>query len=68
MITKANITNRHNVSPIEVKSGKNYTLVSMNKFRKKYKEQLSTSYIIHTSDFKIENDIVYLPIYMTSLL
>ncbi len=62
------ITSRHNVSAIEVKSGKNYTISSLNKFKNKYKSYLDVSYVIHTGDFKIENNIIYLPIYMTSLL
>ena len=68
LIAKKSITNRHNISPIEVKSGKNYTFNSLNKFITKYKNQLDTPYIIHTSDLKIENNIVYLPIYMLILL
>lgn len=68
LISKSNITSRHNISAIEVKSGKNYTLVSLNKFKNKYKGQLSVSYVIHTGDLKIENEIIYLPIYMTPLL
>ena len=68
LISKSKITNKHNISPIEVKSGKNYTLVSLNKFRKKYTNYLATPYIIHTSDYKEEDDIVYLPVYMTILL
>ena len=67
-ITKTRISSRHNVIPIEVKSGKNYTLTSLNKFRKKYADMIGISFIIHTSDFKEEDDIVYLPIYMTPLL
>ncbi|MBR2281941.1 MAG: ATP-binding protein, partial [Spirochaetales bacterium] len=39
LISKSKVTNRHNISPIEVKSGKNYTLSSINKFRSKYHEQ-----------------------------
>ena len=68
LITKSNITNRHNVCPIEVKSGKNYTLNSLNKFIKKYKNQLGNCYIIHTGDYKENNCIIYLPLYMTPLL
>lgn len=68
LISKSNITNRHNISPIEVKSGKNYTLVSLNKFRRKYKDQLATPYVIHTGDLKEEDGIIYLPLYMTPLL
>ena len=67
-ITKTRISSRHNVIPIEVKSGKNYTLTSLNKFRKKYADMIGISFIIQTSDFKEEDDIVYLPIYMTPLL
>ena len=68
LIAKPTISNRHNISPIEVKSSKNYTTVSLNKFMNKYKEQLYIPYVIHTNDFKKENGIVYLLIYMTPLL
>jgi predicted AAA+ superfamily ATPase len=70
LIAKDKISNRHNISPIEVKSGKNYTLTSLLKFKEKYKEQTHISYILHTGDYdnKTENGIVFMPIYMTSLL
>lgn len=68
LIAKSKITNRHNISPIEVKSSKNYTLSSINKFREKYAEQLHTPIVLHTSDLKCEDDILYLPVYMTALL
>lgn len=68
LIAKSKISSRHNISPIEVKSGKNYTLSSLNKFITKYREQLHTPYVLHTGDLKEEDGIVYLPIYMTSLL
>lgn len=68
LIAKSKITNRHNISPIEVKSGKNYTLTSLKKFIKKYNEQLNVPIVIHTGDYKSENGIEYYPIYMTPLL
>lgn len=68
LIAKSKISSRHNISPIEVKSGRNYTLTSLRKFMKKYHEQLYTPYVIHTLDLKEEEGIVYLPIYMTPLL
>ena len=68
LIAKSKISNRHNISPIEVKSGKNYTLSSLKKFIRRYNQQLHTPYVLHSSDLKIEDDIVYLPLYMTSLL
>ena len=68
LIAKSKITNKHNISPIEVKSGERYTLSSINKFMKKYKEQMNIPYVLHTKDLKEENGIVYLPLYMTMLL
>ncbi len=68
LIQKSAITSRHNISPIEVKSGSGYKLASLRKANKKFGEQLATSYVIHYQDFKIENNICYLPIYMTPLL
>lgn len=68
LISKSLITNRHNISPIEVKSSKNYTLTSLNKFIKKYNNYLAVPYIIHTGDYKEDDGIIYLPVYMTILL
>lgn len=68
LIAKNNVTSKHNITPIEVKSGKNYTYSSLNKFKAKYKDYLNKSIIIHQDDLKQENDVLYLPIYMTSLL
>lgn len=68
LLSKSAITSMHNIIPIEVKSGKNYTYSSLNKLIGKYKDYLAQPIIIHTSDLKIENNILYLPIYMTILL
>ena len=68
LIAKNKITSRHNISPIEVKSGKNYTYSSLNKFKAKYKEYLFTNYILHIDDLKEEEGILFLPLYMTCLL
>lgn len=68
LIAKSKISSRHNISPIEVKSGKNYTLTSLKKFRNKYAEQTDTPYVLHTGDLKEADGITYLPLYMTPLL
>lgn len=68
LISKSSITNRHNISPIEVKSGKRYSLTSLSKFIEKYRSYVSTPYVLHDKDLKIENGITYLPLYMTPLL
>lgn len=68
LIAKPVTTSRHNISPIEVKSGQRYTLNSLRKCIAKYSSQLSMPYVLHDKDVKIEDGIVYLPIYMTPLL
>ena len=68
LIRKSKISNRHNISPIEVKSGKRFSLISLEKCIKKYAEYLSTPYVLYDGDLKVENDIVYLPLYMTPIL
>ena len=68
LIAKSKITSRHNISPIEVKSGEKYTLTSLKKCRDKYAEQLDTMYVLHKNDLKEEDGIVFLPLYMTPLL
>lgn len=68
LISKAKVTSRHNISPIEVKSTQRYTTNSLNKCIRKYGQYLDVPYVIHTADYKIENRITYLPLYMTPLL
>lgn len=68
LVAKSKITNRHNISPIEVKSSKNYTLTSLKKFCSQFKEQLYIPYVLHPGDLKEENGITYLPLYMTPFL
>ena len=68
LISKSAITSRHNISPIEVKSGRRYTITSLNKMIDKYSNYLSTSYVIHTADYAEKDAITYLPVYMVPLL
>ena len=62
----------HNASKewgyIHESRSKNYTLSSLKKFKTKYAEQLHIPYVLHTGDFKEEDGIVFLPLYMTPLL
>ena len=67
LIAKSRISNRHNIPPIEMKSGKKYALTSLRKFKNKYAQQLYILYVLYTGDLK-EDSIIYLPLYMTPLL
>ncbi len=65
---KPDITSRHNISPIEVKSSNNYTTLSLDKFRKKFARYIGTSYLLTTSDLSEKDGICCLPLYMASLI
>ncbi len=68
LLAKPSITNRHNIMPIEVKSSARYTLSSLRKFKAKYEAQLHEPYVIHPADLKVEDGIVFIPLYMTPFL
>lgn len=68
LLSKPVITARHNIIPIEVKSGKRYTITSLLKCVRKYAEQVTSPIVLHTGDVKVEDGVTYLPLYMTPLL
>ena len=68
LIAKNKITSRHNISPLEVKSGKNYTFSSLKKFCKKYDQQLNKPFLLHNGDVMEKDGFTCLPLYMTPML
>ena len=64
LITKKTITNKHNITPIEIKTGKNYTLSSLKKCKNKFKDQIDIPYVFHEGEYKEEDGIVFLPLFM----
>ena len=56
------------ISPIEVKSSSYIRHSSIDKMKAKFGKKIGERYIIYTKDFKQEEDIVYIPIYMTLCL
>ena len=57
------------ICAIEVKSSKNYTTASLNTFLKQYgHKRIESAYIIHPKNYREENNIIYLPAYMTFCL
>ena len=67
IITESNSINSK-IIPIEVKSSKNYSTISLHRFIEKYKTRIKNSYVIHPKNLKIENGIIYIPPYMTICL
>ena len=68
LVAKSKLTRKNNVHPIEVKSGKNTTHRSLDKFAAKYSEWLDMPYLLWTRDLAVKDGILYLPLYMASLL
>lgn len=52
------------ISPIEVKSPRQYGTTSLDRFKNKFGKRIGTQYVLHPKQMKIENDRVYLPLYM----
>lgn len=68
LLSRSRTECRANISPIEVKSGKRYSLVSLEKFRQKFSRFVFMPFVVHCKDMKQNDGIVYLPLYMVPLL
>lgn len=62
------ISDQYKVSPIEVKSSGYKTHASLDEFCQKFSERILNKYIIYTKDYKRDNGVAYIPIYMTLFL
>ncbi len=62
------IPDKHKISPIEVKSSGYRTHKSLDEFCSKFSDRIMNKYLIYTKDYKRENGIEYIPVYMTMLL
>ena len=52
------------ISPVEVKSSVYNRHSSLDKFKAKFGKKIGDRYIVYTKDYKKEDDIIYLPVYM----
>ena len=68
LIAKSKLSQRHNITLIEVKSGKRFSCQSLDKFCSKYKEFVNTPIILHSGDLQVKDNAIFLPVYMTPLL
>ena len=56
------------ICPIEVKSGNYRNHRSLDVFCDKYSQRIKDKYVVHTKDYKWENGINYIPVYMVPFL
>lgn len=58
------LSNGTKINPIEVKSGNYREHKSLDVFCEKFSSRIREKYFVHTKDYKWENGINYLPVYM----
>ena len=68
LVAKPDLTRRHNISPVEVKSGRSYAYESLSKFRRKYASSLDKVYVLHVKDLGEKDGVIHLPLYMAPLI
>lgn len=68
LLRKSQLTSRHNIHPIEVKSTSRFRATSLDKFCKKYAQRVATAIVLSTENVKQSGNTLYLPLYMTGLL
>ena len=56
------------VSPIEVKSSGYKAHASLDAFCRKFSHRIKNKYLVYTKDLRTEDDVLYLPAYMTMFL
>ncbi len=67
-IISNNSKTKYKMYPIEVKSGTNYSIESLLKFREKFKNRIGDCYIIHPRNLTVKDGILCIPPYMTICL
>lgn len=62
------LSKKNKVCPIEVKSSGYKTHSSLDRFCEKYSSRVLDKYVVYTKDFKKDQDVILLPIYMVPFL
>ena len=62
------IPDKHKISPIEVKSSGYKRHRSLDEFCSKFSDRIMNKYLIYTKDYRKENGVEYVPVYMTMFL
>ena len=56
------------ISPVEVKSDRTYSLVSLGKFKKKFGKKVGTEFVVHPKSLTVDGNRVFIPLYMAHML
>lgn len=64
----ANAANKPRVSPVEVKSPREYSTSSLDRFKRRFGRSVGVEYVLHPKQLRVEGERVYLPLYMAFCL
>ena len=56
------------ISPVEVKSVQYRSPGSLDAFSAEFSQRISNRYAVHTKNYRMENGILYIPVYMVPIL
>jgi len=56
------------ISPIEVKSPKQYSTTSLDKFKAKFGQRIGMQYVVHPKQLRLDGERMFVPLYMAHLL
>ncbi len=62
------IRNDSKVIPIEVKSGENKRISSLNRLKERFGKRIGNGIVLHHGEISVKENIVYLPYYMAAIL
>ncbi|WP_302962231.1 ATP-binding protein [uncultured Adlercreutzia sp.] len=56
------------IAPVEVKSGRRYKTVSLDKFKSKFGKKVGTEFVLHPRALEVKGDRICLPLYMSGVV
>lgn len=59
---------KYKIYPVEVKSGKRYSTISLDRFNEAFKKRIGDCYVIHPRNLIIKDKVICIPPYMTVCL
>lgn len=62
------ISDGRKILPIEVKSSVSTKHRPLDIFMERYSERVDSAIVIHSKNLRVDGEVLYLPVYMTSLL
>lgn len=64
LVANAEMRRKKNVTAVEVKSEKDYSTASLDKFRAKFAANVGENLVLHPGDLSDANGVLRLPLYM----